>query len=76
MIVNVYILGVKISNVKFIFQVLKYVYDTLNVLFTSHLDSRLMVFDKTNNFFYLTYKLGNVTTFCPFIFKNSCSFYV
>jgi len=32
------ILGVKFSYVRFISQVWKYVYDTLNVLFTSHLD--------------------------------------
>jgi hypothetical protein len=40
-----------------------------NVLFTSHLDSRLMVFNKINIFFFFTYELGNVTIFCPFIFK-------
>ncbi len=40
------ILSVKFSCVKFISQVWKYVYDTLNVLLTSHLDNRLMVLTK------------------------------
>ncbi len=38
------ILGVKFSYVRFISQEWKYVYNTLNVLFTSHFESRLMVF--------------------------------
>jgi hypothetical protein len=37
-------LGVKFSYVKFISQVWKYVYDTFNVLSTSHFDSRLLIF--------------------------------
>jgi hypothetical protein len=48
-----FVLGVKFSYLKFISQVWKYVYDTLNVLFTSNLDSRLMVFNKINNCFTL-----------------------
>jgi hypothetical protein len=36
--------SVKISYVSFISQVWKYVYDTFNVLLTSHVDSRLWVF--------------------------------
>jgi len=35
------ILNVKFSYVRFILQVWKYVYDTFNLLFTSHLNSRL-----------------------------------
>ncbi len=34
---------------KVFFQVWKYVYDTLNVLLTLHIDSRLMVSNKINN---------------------------
>jgi hypothetical protein len=40
---NKCILSVKFSYVRFISQEWKYVYDTLNVLLTSHLDSRLWV---------------------------------
>jgi len=45
-------------------QVRKYVYNTFNVLFTSQLDSRLMVFNEINIFFTL---LINLEMWQPFV---------
>jgi hypothetical protein len=51
-------------QLKFISQVWKYVNDTFNLLLTSHLDSRLMVFNKFNSCFTL---FINLEMWKPFV---------
>jgi hypothetical protein len=63
------ILSVKISYVRSIFQVWKYVNNTFNVLSKSHLASRLMGFNEINNYFTLLINLEMWQPFVHLFFK-------